>query len=53
VHSFRGLIMPGIMRAGLVTDRVRPEYEAAEIRLFSDTSLLEELEDSGGIEVRA
>jgi hypothetical protein len=51
VHSFRGLIMPGIIRAGLVSDRVRPEYEAAQIKLFDDVSLLEELEDRGGIGV--
>jgi hypothetical protein len=50
VHSFRSLIMPGIVRAGLVSDRVRPEYEAAQIKLFDDVSLLEELEDRGGIE---
>jgi len=49
VHSFRSLIMPGIMRAGLVSDRVRPEYEAAQIRLFDDVTLLEELEDRGSI----
>lgn len=49
VHSFRSLIMPGIVRAGLVSDRVRPEYEAAQIKLFDDVSLLEELEDRGAI----
>jgi len=53
VHSFRGLILPGIVRAGLASERVRAEYEAAEIRLFSDTALLEELEESGGISGRA
>jgi hypothetical protein len=50
VHSLRALIMPGIVRAGLVSDRVRPEYEAAQIKLFDDVALLEELEDRGGIE---
>lgn len=49
VHTFRGLIMPGIVRAGLVTDRVRPGYEAARIRVFDDTAILEELEDTGGV----
>ena len=51
VHTLRSLIMPGIVRAGLVSDRVRPRYEAAGIKLFADTRILEEFEDSG--EVRA
>jgi hypothetical protein len=51
VHTLRSLIMPGIVRAGLVSDRVRPSYESAGIKLFADTSILEEFEDSG--EVRA
>jgi hypothetical protein len=51
VHTLRSLIMPGIVRAGLVSDRVRPSYEAAGIKLFADTRILEEFEDSG--EVRA
>src|SRR5262245_29001577 len=51
VHTLKGLIMPGIVRAGLVSDRVRPRYEEANIRLFADTRVLEEFEDTG--EVRA
>ena len=51
VHTFKGLIMPGIVRAGLVTDRVRPAYDAADIRIFADTKALERFEDTG--EVRA
>src|SRR5262249_27728394 len=51
VHTLKSLILPGIVRAGLVSDRVRPRYEAANIRLFSDTAVLEEFEGSG--EVRA
>jgi hypothetical protein len=51
VHTFKGLILPGIVRAGLVSDRVRPAYEQAQIKLFSDTALLEEFERTG--EVRA
>jgi len=51
VHTLKSLIVPGIVRAGLVSDRVRPAYEAAGIKLFSDTRVLEEFEDSG--EVRA
>ena len=50
VHSFRSLIMPGIVRAGLVSDRVRPQYEAAQIKLFDDVSVLEQLEDRGNVE---
>src|SRR5262245_61047262 len=44
VHTFKGLILPGIVRAGLVSDRVRPGYEQADIKLFSDVSLLEQFE---------
>jgi hypothetical protein len=47
VHTFKGLIMPGIVRAGLVTDRVRAGYDAANIRVFADTGVLEEFEDTG------
>jgi len=47
VHTFKGLIMPGIVRAGLVSDRVRPAYEAADIRVFSDTAVLESFEMTG------
>jgi hypothetical protein len=51
VHTLKSLIVPGIVRAGLVSDRVKPAYETAGIKLFSDTRILEEFEDSG--EVRA
>ena len=51
VHTLKSLIVPGIVRAGLVSDRVKPIYESAGIKLFSDTRILEEFEDSG--EVRA
>jgi hypothetical protein len=49
VHTLKSLIMPGIVRAGLVSDRVRPRYESAGIKLFADTRILEEFEDSGEI----
>ena len=49
VHTFKGLILPGIVRAGLVSERVRPLYEQAEIKLFSDTALLEEFERTGDV----
>jgi hypothetical protein len=51
VHTLKSLILPGIVRAGLVSDRVRPTYEAAGIKLFADTRVLEEFEGTG--EVRA
>jgi hypothetical protein len=49
VHTFKGLIMPGIVRAGLVSPRVRPRYEEANIRLFSDTNVLENFERTGDV----
>jgi hypothetical protein len=53
VHTVKSLILPGIVRAGLVGDRVRPTYEAAGIKLFSDTRVLEEFEDSGEVRAQA
>lgn len=53
VHTFKGLIMPGIVRAGLVTDRVRPGYDAADIRVFADTGALERFEDTGDVAVES
>jgi hypothetical protein len=49
VHTFKGLILPGIVRLGLVSDRVRPGYLEADIKLFSDTSLLEQFEATGEV----
>ena len=51
VHTVKSLIVPGIVRAGLVSERVKPAYRAAGVKLFTDTRILEEFEDSG--EVRA
>lgn len=48
VHGFRGIIMPGLIRSGLVSDRVRPGYEEANIKLFDDMSLIEAIEQRGG-----
>jgi hypothetical protein len=50
VHTFKGLILPGIVRLGLVSERVKPAYVAADIKLFSDTSLLEQFEATGEVE---
>ena len=47
VHTFKGIIMPGIVRAGLVSERVRPRYQEANIRVFRDAHILEQLEDRG------
>jgi hypothetical protein len=47
VHTFRGLIMPGIVRSGLVSERVRPAYDDANIRVFDDAAVLERFEQTG------
>jgi len=49
VHTVKSLVMPGIVRAGLVSDRIRPTYEEAGIKLFADTRVLEQFEDSGEV----
>jgi hypothetical protein len=49
VHTLKSLIVPGIVRAGLVSARVRPRYEEAGIKLFDDTRVLEEFERSGAV----
>jgi hypothetical protein len=45
IHSFKDLMMPGLVRVGAITERTRPLYEAAGIPVFSDTSVLESMED--------
>ena len=49
VHTFKSIVIPGIARAGLVSDRVRPGYEEAQIKVFTDSALLRELEDRGDV----
>ena len=49
VHTFKGLIMPGIVRAGLVSERVRPGYDGANIAVFSETAILERFERTGEV----
>jgi len=49
VHTFKGLIMPGIVRAGLVSERIRPRYERSDIRVTSDTRMLEDFERNAGL----
>jgi hypothetical protein len=49
VHTFKSIVLPGLVRAGLVSERIRPAYQAADIRLFSDTRLLDEFERTGSV----
>ncbi len=49
VHTLSGLVIPGVVRAGLVSDRIRPSYEAAHVKLFADTRTLEEFEQTGNV----
>ena len=49
VHTVKSLVMPGIVRAGLVSARIRTRYEEAGIKLFADTRVLEQFEDSGEV----
>jgi hypothetical protein len=52
VHTLSGLVIPGVVRAGLVSDRIRPKYDAARVRLFADTHTLEEFERTGDVRAR-
>jgi hypothetical protein len=47
IHSFKDLMMPALVRVGAVTDRSRKLFEEAGIPVFSDTRVLEKLEDAG------
>jgi len=46
IHSFKDLMMPALVRVGAVTDRARELYAAEKIPVFSDTSVLESMEDA-------
>jgi hypothetical protein len=46
VHAFKDLMMPALVRVGAVTDRTRALYEAENIPIYEDPSVLESLEDS-------
>jgi hypothetical protein len=53
VHSFKDLMMPALVRVGAVTERSRELYKQAGIPVWSDTTVLESMEDSrtGEIEI--
>ena len=46
VHSFKDLMMPALVRVGAVTERTRALYEAENIPVFEDASVLEAMEDA-------
>lgn len=48
IHSFKDLMMPALVRAGVVTDRVRERYEKAGIPIWEDRHVLESMEDVEG-----
>jgi hypothetical protein len=49
VHTFKGFVIPGIVRLGLVSPRVKPAYDAANIKAFSDTRVLEQFESTADV----
>jgi len=49
VHTFNDLMMPSLVRAGVVTEKVRERLADAGVRINDDTKRLEELEDAGTI----
>ncbi len=47
VHTFKDLMMPQLVRAGLVSsDRIRKKYEQAQVKMFEDVSILKQIEVS-------
>ena len=50
IHSFKDLMMPGLVRVGAVTKRTRELYEAEGIPVWEDLSVLESMEQSGSAE---
>jgi hypothetical protein len=46
IHAFKDLMMPSLVRVGAVTDRTRPLYAEAQIKVYEDTTTLERLESS-------
>jgi hypothetical protein len=45
IHSVKDLMMPALLRAGLITRRSREMFEAAGIPVNADLSILESMED--------
>ena len=46
VHPFKHLMMPALVRVGLITDRARERYKAANIPVWEDRATLEQFEQS-------
>ena len=46
IHSLKDLMMPALVRAGLVTPRSKAMFEAAGIPVNADLSVLESMEDA-------
>jgi len=46
IHSFKDLMMPALVRVGAVTDRTRALYAEAGLPIYSDTTVLEAMEDA-------
>ncbi|MEE2665245.1 MAG: ferritin-like domain-containing protein [Myxococcota bacterium] len=46
IHSFKDLMMPALVRVGAVTDRTRALYAEAGLPVYSDTRVLEAMEDA-------
>jgi phage-related holin len=44
VHPFKHLMMPALVRAGLMTERARERYKAADIPVWEDRATLETFE---------
>jgi hypothetical protein len=44
VHAFRDLMMPALVRVGVVTDRVRERYAEAGIKIYEDQTVLRQME---------
>ena len=46
IHSLKDLMMPALVRAGLITPRTKELFEDAGIRVNADLSVLEAMEDA-------
>ena len=46
IHSLKDLMMPAIVRIGLVTPRTRALFDAARIPVFEDQTVLRAMEDA-------
>lgn len=51
VHAFKDLMMPALFRVGAITRRTREKFQEEGIRLYEDTGVLEQMEDSDTGEV--